>query len=209
MYAVHRQKDGKLIRDYREILNEQFNFYKDLYTSNEEVKFTMTNTRNVQLSEARKLEFEMFISQDELFDAMMTLKRGKVCGSDGLSIEFYARHWKLLVTPLYHMLYQAYIEGSLSTSARQGIVSLIPKGSADPTYLANWRPITMLNSDYKIYAKALSNRLDTVLPEMVGKQQTGFIKGRSIQNNLAKTREIIAYLHKAKKARSYRNCGFL
>ena len=77
-----------------------------------------------------------------------------------------------------------------------GIINLIPKKGTVDKLVRNWRPITLLNYDYKLYAKALANCLDVVIPDLVGKQQTGFIKGQTIHSNLAKTREVIAYLNK-------------
>ena len=195
MYIVQK-RSGELTKDYREILNEQFCFYEGLYTSNPEVCFTLRNNTSTKLSEVQKAAFEEFVSEDELYDAMMTLKRNKVCGCDGLSIKFYQRFWKLLRQPLHAMLQHSLTEKRLSSSARRGIISLIPKLDRDEKLLKNWRPITLLNYDYKIYAKALSNRMDTVVSELVGTQQTGFIKGRSIISNLAKTREIISYLNR-------------
>ena len=52
------------------------------------------------------------------------------------------------------------------------------------TLLKNWRPITLLNSDYKIAAKAIANRLQNVLPNLINSDQTGFPKGRFIGENI-------------------------
>ena len=95
MYCV-RKSSGELMKDYREILNEQFHFYDALYTSNPEVKFTLVNQTDTKLSEQQKALFEEPVSEGELFDAMMTLKRNKVCGCDGLSVEFYCKFWAQL-----------------------------------------------------------------------------------------------------------------
>ena len=46
--------------------------------------------------------------------------------------------------------------------------------------IKNWRPITMLNSAYKIYAKAIALRLSSHMKEWINKEQKGFIKGRYI-----------------------------
>ena len=75
------------------------------------------------------------------------------------------------------MLSHAIEQGRLSTSAHRGIINLIPKKGKDDKLVRNWRPITLLNCDYNLYAKALANHLDVVIPDLVGKQQTGFIKG--------------------------------
>ena len=63
---------------------------------------------------------------------------------------------------------------------RRGIIKLIPKKDTEPYLIKNWRPITLLNCDYKIAAKALASRLKKVLPKLVNSDQTGFMKGRFI-----------------------------
>ena len=60
------------------------------------------------------------------------------------------------------------------------------------------RPLTLLNNDYKILAKALDNRLREVLPNLINEDQTGFIKGRKISHNVRKSLDIIDYLSKKK-----------
>ena len=51
------------------------------------------------------------------------------------------KFWKLLVDPLHEMLEMALEEGYLGTSARRGIINLIPKGNKDIKLVKNWRPI--------------------------------------------------------------------
>lgn len=50
-------------------------------------------------------------------------------------------------------------QGCLSQEQRTGIVTLISKKAQDCLRLNNWRPITLLNADYKIFSKLLANRL--------------------------------------------------
>ena len=69
----------------------------------------------------------------------------------------------------------------LTPSERVGVISLFHKGSelaADN--LNNWRPISLTNVDYKILAKVMSLRLDTVINKLIGMQQVGFMKSRNI-----------------------------
>ena len=61
----------------------------------------------------------------------------------------------------------AYEVGKLSISQRLGVITLIPKVDSDLLVLQNWRPITLLNTDYKIASKALARRIETVLPKLV------------------------------------------
>ena len=195
MYAA-RRNDGTLTKDYREILNIQYEFYEKLYTSDPNVAFSLTNRSGVVLSNMHKESLNQHFTKDELFDAVMTLKPGKCPGADGLSLKFYRRFWKLLVDPLYGALCQAVEDGELHPSARRGIINLIPKKNRDETQVKSWRPICLLNYDFKLYAKMIANRLETVSEFLIGKQQNGFIKGRSILGNIATTRGVISYLNK-------------
>ena len=132
------------------------------------------------------------ISKEELFDAMMTLRRGRTPGCDGLSIELIYRFWKTLVDPLHEMYMVAWQNGSLNSSGKRGIINLIPKKSRSETEIRNWRPICLLNQDFKIWAKAIANRLESVT-HLINPHQTGFIKNRSILFNIRKTMEVVAH----------------
>ena len=70
----------------------------------------------------------------------------------------------------------SYTEGKFEISQRRGIIKLIPKKDAEPYFVKNWRPITLLNSDYKITAMAIANRLQNVLPKLINCDQTGSLK---------------------------------
>ena len=64
-------------------------------------------------------------------------------------------------------------------------MKLIPKNDSEPFYIKKkWRPITLLNTDYKIAAKAIANRFKSVLPKFINNDQTGFMKGRFIGENI-------------------------
>ena len=182
-----------LTEDSSVILEEQAKFYRKLYTKNPRTNFNLKNETGTLLDAENKQRLDAPISEPELYDACMTLKTGKTPGCDGLPIEFYQTFWRSIVHVLAPALQMAVDQGQLNPSARRGIISLIPKSGKDETLIKNWRPLTLLNYDYKIYAKAISNRLEEVTPQLIGRQQTGFIKGRTISTNIRKTIEIITY----------------
>ena len=74
--------------------------------------------------------------------------------------------------------------GELSISQRQGIISLIPEKKKDSLLLKNWCPISLLNTDYKLATKCIATRLEKVLPHLIESDQTGYIKGRFIGENI-------------------------
>ena len=87
----------------------------------------------------------------------------------------------------------AYEVGELSISQRRGVITLIPKDESDLVDLQNWRPITLLNTDYRIASKALARRIETILPKLIHPDQTGFIKGRYLGENLRLISDVMEY----------------
>ena len=66
----------------------------------------------------------------------------------------------------------------------RGVITLKPKEDSDLSALANWRPIMLLNLDYKIASKVIAKRMEKVLALLINPDQTGFIKGRFIGQNI-------------------------
>ena len=73
------------------------------------------------------------------------------------------------------------------------MITLLPKKDKDPLYVKNHRPISLLNTDYKIIAKVMANRLKSGLNEIIHEDQTGFMKGRNIGSNIRTTINLIEY----------------
>ena len=118
------------------------------------------------------------------------MKLNKSPCSDGLSVEFYKTFWDHLNTPFYDALQETYSDGIMSTTQRQGILSLIFK-AGDPANLSNWRPITLFNVDYKIIARALPQRLQNIMPKVISTDQNGYIKNRFIGFTIRQIQDII------------------
>ena len=68
----------------------------------------------------------------------------------------------------------------LSTSQRQAVIRLIEKKERIKWFIKNWRPISLLNVDYKIVAKALTMRLKETLLKLISFQHTVHVKNRFI-----------------------------
>ena len=80
----------------------------------------------------------------------------------------------------------------------RAIISLLPKGEKNGLFLQNWRPISLLDVDYKILAKALANRLIEFLPQLIDEDQTGYVKKRFIGNNIRIIEDIMIYTKRNK-----------
>ena len=69
-------------------------------------------------------------------------------------------------------------KGSLSSSQRRGVITLLEKKGKDPAKIKNWRPVALLNTDFKIFTKTLARRLEKFIPFVIHSDQSGFVKGR-------------------------------
>jgi hypothetical protein len=63
----------------------------------------------------------------------------------------------------------------------------------DRSNIATYRPITVLNADYKIFTKALTNKLAKVAPYIIHKDQAGFMKGQKITDAIYLAQEVVEY----------------
>jgi len=80
------------------------------------------------------------------------------------------------------------VNGTMSRSQTVGVISLIHK-KGDESDLRNWRPITLLNYDYKIMATVIAHRFQKVLNTIVHENQVGYIKGRLSGYNIRFTQD--------------------
>ena len=128
----------------------------------------------------------------ELTEAIQEMKTNKSPGLDGLTVEFYKQFWPLLGDLLTLSFNESFEENELSNSQKISALSLIYK-KGDPSSLENWRPISLLNVDYKIAARTLANRLKKVIHKIVHLDQQGYIKNRFIGYNLRQIQDIIDY----------------
>ena len=121
---------------------------------------------------------------EEVEIAIKQLKRNKTPGLDGIGIEFYQEMLNE-IKYLVHLLILEIVETQeLNKSACQGLISLLDKPGKDQLIVANWRPLSLLCCDYKIFAKILANRLSMVTKYLIHPDQSGFLKGQFISENL-------------------------
>ena len=190
--------ENGIITNQNQILNEIYIFYKNMYVSSNPPPVEQDNIFFPldYESKASRDDFqncEGLISVDECYTGLREMKNGKSPGCDGFPSEFYMHFWNEIGQVLVDSLNHGFGNGCLSDSQRRGLISLIPKPHKDLLDLNNWRPISLLNVDYKLISKCLTNRLKTVLPKLIHNDQTGFLKDRFIGENIRLVLDLINF----------------
>ena len=134
------------------------------------------------------------ISEKEAKEVVKNMKNNKTPGTDGFPVEFYKFFWCDINTYLINSFNESFLKGELSVSQKQGIITCLPKGNKPREFLKNKRPISLLNTDYKILSGILAQRLKKVLPKVIGETQKGFLKDRYIGENIRLVYDIMSDL---------------
>ena len=188
---------GTEVTKPEDILEEEKRFYKGLYSTNitdEGISTEFFSSKNIpKLNSLDKQLCDSPIKLDEIAAAIKTLKNDKSPGNDGFTTNFYKFFWPDIKLFLYDSFRYSFETKMLSDNQRRGILNLIPKPNKDLRYLKNWRPISILNTDYKILAKILADRLQSVLPMLISNDQVGYIKDRNITENVRIIEDIMSF----------------
>ena len=203
-----KKSENEFATTDKEILHECESFFEDLYFCKMKTDSLLPETvfffseNDTVLSNEERDSIEGLLTELECFNALKDMEPDKSPGTDGLPPEFYQMFWSEVSKPLIKALNYGFEIGQLSISQKRGIIKLIPKKSEELYYVKNWRPLSLLNCDYKIATKAVANRLKTHLHKLSNNDLTGFFKGRFIGENIRLIDSIINYTAVKKNSRT-------
>ena len=188
--------NGDSLNTSEEILSEARQFYSELYTNDP----CDNNTQDVFIDNIDSYLPENDIALcntpltlDDLKKSLFKMDNNKSPGSDGLTAEFYRSFFNRLGPILLKIVNTIHDTGELPNTMSQGIISLVPK-KGDTSLLKNWRPISLLNIDYKIITKALAKKMSKVIGNIVSPDQTCSVPGRDISDNVLAMRDLVDFI---------------
>ena len=149
--------------------------------------------RAPSLSAEQRSSLEAPLLAGDFFDAIRGLRNGRAVGDDGIPSEILrciARPLSVLCAKVWPSFLR---EGMLPDHLRGSIIILLKKKGKDPRLIGNLRPVALLNSLYKVFAKAIAVRLGPVLEEWIHPFQTGFVPKRRITHNTLELQSIYDY----------------
>ena len=192
-----KQENGNNVESQSEILQSIGSFYEKLYLSNDRSKEEIDSyLRHIDivntLSDHEKDELEKMPTSDEYSKIIKSMKHNRSPGFDGLPIEYYQVFWDYLKQIYVEMINECWKDGDMPISMKTAILSLIHKGGSRDR-LKYYRPISLMNTDYKIIAFVFASRIQKVISVLVNPDQSAYIKGRYIGCNVRNLIDIFDY----------------
>lgn len=132
-------------------------------------------------------------SKEEVIVALKSMHPGKFPCPDGLPALFYNKFWHLVVDEVTEMVIRFLNHGGMPSSVNDTTVVLIPK-IKKPKETKDLRPISLCNISYKLISKVLAKRLKLFLPDIIEDNQSAFVPGRLITDNVLLDAEVFHFM---------------
>lgn len=203
IYKIRDPLSKALLYKQHEIQTAFQNYYKQLYSQpqlldEQQIEQFLSFLNLPTLSEDKNKQLKAEITKEELNSAISRLKSNKSPGPDGFSPEWYKTFRTELTPILLNIFNIALKEGKTPPTWTEATISVIPKEGKDRLDCGSYRPISVLNTDYKLYTSILAKRVEKVLPHLIHTDQTGFISQRQTHDNIRRSLHILSHIQKYK-----------
>lgn len=167
-----------------------FRHFKGVYSKNWSNRPKLSGQFKSVANRDEMQELEAAFTEEEIWSALKECDGNKAPGPDGFNLSCIQKCWKLMKGEIVQLMHDFHSNGKLVKGFNSSFITLIPKKD-NPNGLGDYRPISLVNSTYKILAKVLARRLKKVLPRVVGEVQSAFLGGRFIMDGVLIANEII------------------
>jgi len=178
--------DSGEITDVNEINDVINSFYKDLYERGEPPNAFTDDTFYEYITKVSNVDATKVTSpllKEEIYEVLLSCE-DSAPGPDGIPYSYYKHFWYIFGDTLTQTWREGVNNGNLPNSHKTSILRLLPKIGKDGTKLTNWRPITLSNCDHKLITKCMARRLTEALRPCLHPNQTAYLPGKQIQDNL-------------------------
>ncbi|GLT47499.1 hypothetical protein SLA2020_211940 [Shorea laevis] len=152
-----------------------------------------------KISEKQKGWLERPFSEEEIEEGLRSCDGSKGPGPDGYNFNFLKFAWQCIKEDFISFFAEFHRNGKLVRGLNSSFLTLIPK-KLNAVELKDYRPISLLGCVYKLLAKVLSNRLKSVMAEIVSDTQSAFVGGRQLVDSVLVLNEVVDEIKKRKQA---------
>ncbi|GJT04882.1 hypothetical protein Tco_0839344 [Tanacetum coccineum] len=157
-------------------------------------EFDINNLFSTRLDANEALDMIRGVSSQEVKSAMFSMGNDKSPGPDGYTAAFFKDTWDIIGSDVTKAVCEFFTNGRLLKELNHTIIALIPKVNA-PARVNDYRPISCCNVLFKCISKIIANRLKDCLKRLISPNQSAFVPGRSIADNILLTQEIMHNYH--------------
>ena len=200
---LHDPGTGQVTRDPSQLAQIIANFWRDVSAQPSEVELptAVKQQAQAQVLEALRLHplrlpedpedrvGRLEVTSTEVAAALKATANGKAPGWDGLPADLYKAFSRQFSPRLAHLFTAIGNTGNLPPRFTEGVIKVLYK-KGDPMQPGNYRPITLLNTDYRTLAKVLAARLGPALKTAIAAEQTAFLPDRLIGSNIFTLRHL-------------------
>lgn len=187
--------DSSWVTDPNHIKNHIFDFFKTKFDEPDGLYPSFSSSLFNTLSFEDASFLESSFSSEEIKDAVWDCGNEKAPGPDGFTFKLFKCHWDVVGNDIISFAKNFENLGHIQRGCNSSFIALVPKVN-EPLQIEEFRPISLIGSQYKIIAKILANRILKVISTVVSEVQTAYIKGRQIIDGPLLVNEIIAWATK-------------
>ncbi|XP_060964627.1 uncharacterized protein LOC133033648 [Cannabis sativa] len=133
------------------------------------------------------------IEDQEVKDALFQMHPDKSPGPDGMNPKFFQKYWHIVGPDVIACVREFFLNEGMPEGLNDTNIVLIPK-KKKPDQMSELRPISLCNVVAKVITKVLANRLKGILNRIISLNQSAFIPGRLITDNIMVSFEVLHYL---------------
>ncbi|GMJ11562.1 hypothetical protein HRI_004825400 [Hibiscus trionum] len=193
---IHSIKIGEdIISEPSQIKEGIFQHFSDQYKKGDTLKVEVFDVEFSSLSNDQASFLERKFSENEVWEAILSMESSRAPGPDGFNIGFYKKFWGVLKGEIMNFFENFYNGLGWDAEVNYAFIALIPKCTS-PENINDFRPISLVSSIYKILAKVLSRRFKGVLQDIISDTQFAFVAGRQILDCSFLANEAVDYIQR-------------
>lgn len=194
-FSVIEDDSGQSFYEESQIVRVISDYYNVLFKSQEEERdTTVLEALSPRISEETNIALIELPSPEEIKQACFSIHADKAPGPDGFSASFFQSNWQTVGPHICLEIQDFFSTRTLPSNINTTHVRLIPK-IPNPKRMSDYRPIALCTVYYKIISKLLTKRLQPLLQNLIAENQSAFVPGRAIADNILITHEVLHYLH--------------